>query len=130
MSASERKKAQLGMPLGTAAGRLRKQLLFKMAKELGLDTCCRCQTLIESVDEFTIDHILPWYNHDVALFWDLDNIAFSHSRCNLQHDHSHTRRPRGKWAPCGSHERYRDGCRCDKCRAWKSADNRRWRKAK
>lgn len=76
-----RNKSVSGMPLGTAAGRLRKQILFELARRLNLDTCFRCGNQIDSVDELSIDHKVSWGdNHE--LFWDLENIAFSHLRCN------------------------------------------------
>jgi hypothetical protein len=81
---SERNKStQLGMSMGTASGRLKKLLLFSMAQRLGEDVCFRCANKIESVDDFTIDHKKDWLNADAGLFWDLENIAFSHSKCNV-----------------------------------------------
>ncbi len=79
----------LGMPQGTAAGRLRKHIMFDMAKRLGLDECFRCQKKIESVDELSIDHKLPWQGSDSPrkAFFDLNNIAFSHHSCNCAAAH-------------------------------------------
>jgi len=69
------------MPVGTAAGRLRKQIMFELIGRQGLDTCFRCGQKIESAEELSIDHKQDWIdNHE--LFWDLDNIAFSHFLCN------------------------------------------------
>jgi hypothetical protein len=79
-----KKAAQLGMPLGTAQARLLKQLLFKMAQELGRDVCFQCGEKINSVDEFSIEHKQPWLNVSAALYWDLNNIAFSHRVCNIR----------------------------------------------
>jgi len=85
MNKSERRSAQLGMPYGTAVSKLRKSLLFSMAQRLNLDSCVRCEQKINKIEEFTIEHILPWENVNPDLFWDLNNIAFSHSRCNIPH---------------------------------------------
>lgn len=80
---SQRKKAsQLGMPLGTAAARLRKSILFDFVKRLGLDSCFRCGKTILSSDDMSIDHKIPWLDGHIDLFWSLENIAFSHRSCN------------------------------------------------
>jgi 5-methylcytosine-specific restriction endonuclease McrA len=77
-----RKAKQLGMPLGTARGKLIKRILFDLARRLGLLACYRCTKPIESVNDLTVEHKLRWLDADPALFWDLSNIAFSHSVCN------------------------------------------------
>jgi len=85
MSNGNRKKAdQLGMPYGTAFSALRKAILFKMAQKLEEDICFHCQLKIESIEQFSIEHKIPWLDNDPALFWDLNNIAFSHLSCNLK----------------------------------------------
>lgn len=56
--------------------------MFDMAKELGLLVCYRCGEPINAVEEFSIDHKEAWLDKNPKLFWDLQNIAFSHSRCN------------------------------------------------
>lgn len=76
------KASQLGMPFGTATHRLRKMLLFNMAQRLNEDLCFKCNQKIEKVEDFTIEHKKPWLHNDPALFWALDNIAYSHSWCN------------------------------------------------
>ncbi|KKL25623.1 hypothetical protein LCGC14_2403400, partial [marine sediment metagenome] len=43
---------------------------------------------IDNIDDFTIEHKIPWLDNDSDLFWDLDNIAFSHNRCNRPHHES------------------------------------------
>ena len=77
-----RKSAFLGMPFGTAQNRLRKMLMFRLAQAAGMDFCYRCDNKIESADELSIDHKIAWLHVSVDLFWDLDNIAFAHRRCN------------------------------------------------
>lgn len=86
MDKNARRAAQLGMPYGTAASKLRKNILFRCVKKLGENFCFKCGTEIESVDDLSIEHKLPWENRDVDLFWDLDNIAFSHLKCNVPHN--------------------------------------------
>lgn len=86
MSSSTQRKSQfLGVPFGTATSRLRKLVLFDVLKRHNENVCFKCALPIETADELSIEHKQPWENRDVALFWDLDNIAFSHLRCNKQH---------------------------------------------
>jgi hypothetical protein len=71
------------MPSGTACHKLRKLVLFHLAQKLGENVCFRCGQVISNVEDFTIDHKEAWRNKGAECFWDLNNIAFSHSRCNL-----------------------------------------------
>ena len=79
---NKRKSDFLGQPLGTASHRLRKMIMFSMAQRLGEDACFKCGEKIESLEEFTIEHKQPWLHESIDLFFDLSNIAFSHTRCN------------------------------------------------
>lgn len=81
---NKEKSRQLGMPFGTANARLRKAIMFMLAKKAKLDRCFRCGKRIRTVDEFSIDHKQDWMHGDPALFWETENIAFSHRRCNIQ----------------------------------------------
>lgn len=83
---SKKKSVQLGMDASTAAHKLRKMLLFDFARQLGKDTCFRCSTSIDNIEEFSVEHKLPWLDSDnpIDLFFDLDNIAFSHLNCNVR----------------------------------------------
>jgi len=77
-----KKSEQLGMPFGTACGRLRKMVLFDLVQKLKLDKCFQCGVKIVDIENFSIEHKVVWLNNDSNLFWDLDNIAFSHRSCN------------------------------------------------
>jgi 5-methylcytosine-specific restriction endonuclease McrA len=77
-----RKRQQLGLTIGTASHRLRKIILFRLVQETGRDLCFRCSERIETAEELVFDHKVPWLNNSIELFWDPDNIAFSHARCN------------------------------------------------
>lgn len=90
MSRSERIVTQLGMSHGTAANRLRKNILFSFAQRLKEDICFKCGKQIESVEELSIEHKQPWENRSADLFWDLNNIAFSHLGCNKPHENNGT----------------------------------------
>jgi 5-methylcytosine-specific restriction endonuclease McrA len=80
-----KKRAQLGMPHSTAYNRLRKRFLFMFVRMLGRDTCFRCRQPILTVLELSLDHIRDWLYVDRALFWDQNNIAFSHRDCNSRY---------------------------------------------
>ncbi len=81
---SEKKKIQLGMNPSTASGRLVKDLLWDLIKKTDQYHCCKCG-LEMSRDSFSIKHIIPWLDSDdpVKLFFDLENIYFSHHSCNV-----------------------------------------------
>lgn len=85
MSSSKRKSEFLGMPFGTATARLKKMILFSLLQKFQIDSCYVCNEKIDRIQDLTIEHILPWEGRDVSLFWDLNNIAFSHIRCNIPH---------------------------------------------
>jgi hypothetical protein len=86
MSRSQRLAQQLGMPYGTACNRLRKNILFSLLKKLKENTCFKCGQVIQSVDDLSIEHKLPWEGRDADLFWDIENISFSHVGCNRPHN--------------------------------------------
>jgi hypothetical protein len=79
---NRRKAEQLGMPISTASHRLKKMILFDFARRLGKDTGYHCDEVIERIEDFSLEHKQGWLYRDTALFWDLDNITFSHLRCN------------------------------------------------
>jgi len=91
---NENKAKFLGMPWGTAAGRLRKMIMFDLLKQFDKNFCYKCGNLIKDIDDLSIEHKKPWLYVDKNLFWDLDNIAFSHLKCNT------TDRPRGLDEDC------------------------------
>lgn len=82
MSIQEKRARQLGMNPSTAVGRLRKMVLFNRIKRVGEDVCYRCGEKITNVKDLSLDHKIPWLDNDTTLFWDLDNIAWSHCNCN------------------------------------------------
>jgi hypothetical protein len=80
-----RKSAFLGMPHGTPSNRLRKIILLHLLQKHGENICFKCSGKIEDANDLSIEHKLPWEGISVELFWSLDNIAFSHLRCNTPH---------------------------------------------
>lgn len=112
-----KKAKQLGMPLGTAANRLRKMLLFDMMQRLGEDSCFRCGRRIQDIKNFSIEHKQPYLNSNnpAELFFDLNNIAFSHLSCNCSAGRL------GEYPlRHGTTRGYRRGCRCVLCRKAKA----------
>lgn len=83
--ASLKAATQLGMPVGTAMNKLKKELMFLLAQKCGMDICHRCGGLIASSKELSVEHIQPWLDSATPseLFFSLDNIAFSHLSCNV-----------------------------------------------
>lgn len=110
---SYNKEKQLGMNPGTASNRLLKQLLFSFGDRLGMQWCFQCAAKIESVADMSIEHKVPWLHSEdpVGLYFDLDNIAFSHKSCNYA-----ASRPKMSKKPCPSPASYRRGCRCEGCK--------------
>jgi len=82
----EKRKKQLGMDYGTASGRLRKMLMFNFAVDAG-HKCYRCGEDLKLTD-FSVEHKVPWLNSEspVKLFFDINNIAYSHQSCNSAHN--------------------------------------------
>lgn len=80
------KKEQLGMPFGTANAILKKNIIYSMAKILNMDNCHQCKQKINSIDEFSIEHKEPYLysENPKGLFFDFNNIAFSHRSCNVK----------------------------------------------
>lgn len=74
------KNAQLGMNSSTASNRLVKDILFSYVKD---QPCFHCGGLMTR-ETFSIEHKEPWlYTDDpVKMFFDLENISFSHRVCN------------------------------------------------
>ena len=72
------------MPFGTARPRLIKMLLFSLVQQVGQDICFQCDKQIKDIKNLSIDHKIPWLNSGKPkeLFWDLNNIAYSHTSCN------------------------------------------------
>lgn len=89
------KDKQLGMPIGTASGRLRKMVMLRLLQRLGEDICFKCKKQIKTAEELSLEHKKSWLHVDPALFWDLDNVTFSHRACNRPDRPSHWRRKVG-----------------------------------
>jgi hypothetical protein len=75
-------KKQLEMSFGKASYILKRMIMFALICELKKDVCYRCDKKIVSDCDLSVDHKNPWLHIDSKLFWNLDNIAFSHKLCN------------------------------------------------
>lgn len=83
MESKNEKNKQLGMDAGTAYYRLKQDVLWSLIVRCGLQRCYVCgEDMCRKT--FSIEHIKPWLHSEtpVDLFWDMDNIAFSHVSCN------------------------------------------------
>jgi len=79
-----RKTKILGESFSNAYYRLTKDLLFSQAIAAG-HTCYRCKEALTR-ETFSIEHKIDWLNHEEAakMFFDVDNIAYSHLQCNTR----------------------------------------------
>lgn len=121
-----RESDQLGINYSTAQNRLRKQILFKYVKLAGDNICYVCNKEITNIDELSLEHKIPWLDDENAekLFWDENNISFSHLKCNT----GRARRVVGIKHP--SVESYKRGCRCDECKEIQKLRMRSYRSKK
>ena len=84
MDTLHRRKEQLGMHPGTAQNKLKKTIIFNLVKRLGENICYRCNKEILSERELSIEHKIAWLDNSPDLFWDLENVAWSHLSCNVR----------------------------------------------
>jgi hypothetical protein len=80
MKKKEQQHEILGMPMSTAERKLRKSIIFELSRELGKNRCVFCGDLISDPDDLSMIHVEDWRN-DPAKFFDLTNVAFSHTTC-------------------------------------------------
>ena len=83
-NATDKKSEQLGMSYGKARNILNNEIMFMLVKKLGLNVCYRCGKKIKSSKDLSIEHMKSWLDSEdpKKLFFDLDNISFSHLSCN------------------------------------------------
>ena len=126
-TSNQKKNRLLGEPYGTATSRLRKMLLFEMAQALGRDRCYRCNFRIETLEEFSIEHTVPWQGakSPKETFFDLSKIAFSHIKCNVS---AGTRYKGPRSETTHGDTMYDWGCRCIICTAAHSIKGKQWKR--
>lgn len=105
-----KKKLQLGEDPGTASHKLKKRIMFHYVKLAGDNICHQCGKEIIIIDEFSIEHKIPWLDSESPkeFFNSLENIVFSHLKCNITAS-------RKVLCPHGSARKYNQGCRCKIC---------------
>lgn len=108
---NKKKLDQLGMHHATASSILKKNIMFSLLKETKRNFCYQCSSEIETVDELSVEHKVPYLDshNPRELFFDLSNIAFSHLKCNIK-------AIRRKKCEHGSLNKYKQGCRCSLCK--------------
>jgi hypothetical protein len=106
------------MHLNTAKSKLVIDLLFKFVQERH-PICFRCGRPLDR-ESFSIEHKKPWLHEKnaAALYFDLENVAFSHLGCNSKA----ARRPHAHIEIVHSYVTYSSGkCRCAVClEAWRA----------
>lgn len=80
-------KQQLGMDFSLANQKLMRMVVWNLAKICGMDNCYQCKQPIVKPEQLSLEHKQPWRGANGResrpdLFWNLDNIAFSHTWCN------------------------------------------------
>ena len=80
-----KKHMQLGMNPSTAQHRLLKDILWSLIVKTNSHICCKCGEVMTR-ETFSIEHLVPWLDSEdpIKLFFDLDNISFSHLSCNVK----------------------------------------------
>ncbi len=60
-----------------------RDILWNFITKTNSDYCCRCGEKMER-SNFSVEHLIPWLDSDdpVKLFFDMENISFSHYVCN------------------------------------------------
>jgi len=109
---NKKKSEQLEIPIGTAQNKLRKSIMFFLIQKCGLDICYQCGEKIETVDDFSIEHKIPWMDsaNPKELFYNIDNIAFSHLACNIKAGRNTRELQHGT-----EYAYFKAKCRCEKC---------------
>ena len=124
---NDKKAAQLGMSIGMATHKLRKAIMFDLVKKAGIDRCYRCGEQILDIDNFSIEHKERWLDSEnpQKLFFDLNNIAFSHLGCNSSSKRNGHERIAMKH---GTLVKYKNRkCRCSLCKKANAEYSRLWK---
>lgn len=120
------------MPIGTASNRLRKSIIFMLLKKQNLNFCFQCNSEIVFENELSIEHKVPYLDSEnpIELFFDLNNIAFSHLKCNIGAAKKSWKITEGLDDIKLTHgsSGYDRGCKCNICKDAKKRENIRYRK--
>ena len=118
-----KKQNQLGMNPSTASHRLIKDILFSFIQKENIK-CHQCDCEMTRED-FSIEHKIPWLdsNNPIELYFDLNNITFSHLNCNV----GAARKSKGIQKH-GIKAYKKHGCRCEICKEANRQDTYKYRK--
>lgn len=119
------KSAILGMNFSTASSRLKKNILHSILVRIGESNCFKCGTEIATPEELSVEHKVAWRTPEQ--FWDLENIAFSHLRCNLPDEYVGWNRGKttcanghtNEWADRRDGARRCNGCNRERTRSYR-----------
>lgn len=115
----------MGIPQGTAANRLRKAIIFSLLVKLKENICFQCKREIETVEQLSVEHKIPYLdsNEPLKVFLDISNIAFSHLKCNIgaARKNGEGKHPSINWYK-------KKGCRCDGCRTLNARMSNKYRR--
>lgn len=105
----------------TAQNRLIKDILWSLILQTNQHICCKCDKEMTR-ETFSIEHVKPWLDSEnpIKLFFDLNNISFSHLSCNI----SDARNPR-KWKNREAYEMHRRKYDAERKRNSYSKENRK-----
>lgn len=120
----------LGIAISTAKHRLDRIIMFSLIGRLNINICFRCKKPM-TVNNFSIEHKIPWLHDPDAknLYFDLNNIDFSHNSCNQRFRRIIIQPGWNKGKITHGTSGYRSGCRCHICKSIYS-ENRKDRYAK
>lgn len=81
----DKKEEQLGMTTGKANSILNRDILWHLVVKTKQDSCFHCGELMTR-ETFSVEHKTPWLDSEdpVSLFFNMDNISFSHLACNTK----------------------------------------------
>ena len=84
MATMNQRKEKLGIAHSVARYKLAKLILFNLLVKHEENVCYRCKNIIDKIEDLSIDHKESWYcsKNPIELFYDMNNIAFSHLSCN------------------------------------------------
>lgn len=114
-NSEKKKRSQLGCSSGKAQNILKKRVLFDLAKRLNLTVCYRCGDEILNDKDLSIEHKVPWLDSEdpIKYFFNLDNIGFSHLKCNISAGRNFNKSKGFKHPSISAYSKR--GCRCKKC---------------
>lgn len=85
----------------SARNKLIRLIIYDFLIKTNQDNCFVCKKSM-TVDDWSIEHIDPWLAYGIESFYDLDNISFSHLKCNRPHNIKNGSLAQRKVGPAGT----------------------------